>query len=173
MHIATTPRLALRHFEATNTDRDFIFELLNSPSWLQFIGNRAVETPAKAGIYLQTNLIDSYTTKGFGLYAVVHQSEKKLIGMAGFVKREALPSVDVGFAFLAAYEGKGYALEATQAALHYGKTTLGLEKIYAVINHDNQKSINLITKVGFVPSSSIQIIVGEVPVLVFENDAHN
>ena len=45
-YILETERLRLREF--TLNDAAFIIELLNSPGWLQFIGDRNVKTEEQA-----------------------------------------------------------------------------------------------------------------------------
>lgn len=145
MLIFSTQRLLIRHFELT--DAAFIFELLNSPAWLQFIGNRNIDSIATAENYLQKRLIANYQ-QGFGMYAVETKAEQIPIGMCGFIKREELPQPDIGFAFLPAYEGKGYAFEAADSTLTYGKTMLGIATIFAVISNGNEKSIKLTEKLG-------------------------
>lgn len=140
-----TQRLSIRHFELT--DASFIFELLNSPAWLQFIGNRNIDSIAAAENHLQKRLIANYQ-QGFGMYAVETKDTQTLIGMCGFIKREELPMPDIGFAFLPAYEGRGYAFEAAHAMLDYGKTKLGIQTVFAVISQGNEKSIKLTEKLG-------------------------
>jgi RimJ/RimL family protein N-acetyltransferase len=145
MLIFETQSLFVRHFELA--DAAFIFNLLNSPAWLQFIGNRNIDSIATAENYIQKRLIANYQ-QGFGMYAVEIKAEQIPIGMCGFIKREELPQPDIGFAFLPQYEGKGYAFEAAHATLVYGKTKLDLQTVFAVINNDNEKSIKLTEKLG-------------------------
>ena len=58
MKIIETTRLVLREF--TTDDAEFILELLNSPGWLQFIGDRGVRTTDDARNYISGKLIESY-----------------------------------------------------------------------------------------------------------------
>ena len=62
--ILATERLKLREF--TNTDTDFIIALLNSPGWLQFIGDRNVRTKEEAVAYLEKGPIKSIKRMGLG-----------------------------------------------------------------------------------------------------------
>jgi len=50
-YILETERLRLRQF--TRDDTKFILELLNSPEWIEFIGDRNVKTETQATEYLQ------------------------------------------------------------------------------------------------------------------------
>lgn len=167
MTIITTSRLTLRLF--TLKDTDFLIALLNTPSWLSFIGNRHVYTEEDAIAYLQNRLIKGYET-GFGFYLVALKDTLQPIGMCGFVKRAELEHVDIGFAFLPEYEGKGYAFEAASATLLYGKDMLGLKKVVAIISKDNQRSIKLTEKLGFYFEKIVLMPGEKEEIMMFSND---
>ena len=127
MKVVETDRLILREFSLN--DAPFILELVNDPSWLQFIGDRDVHTMAEARLYLQTGPLDSYQRFGFGLYLIRQKIEETPIGMCGFVKRPSLPAVDIGYALLPQFTGQGFAFEAATAVMAHGKTALGLKRL--------------------------------------------
>ncbi len=56
--ILKTERLTLRKF--TLQDAGFMLELLNSPLWIKFIGDRNVKTLEGAEIYLQNGILKNY-----------------------------------------------------------------------------------------------------------------
>jgi len=58
-YILETKRLRLREF--TPDDSNFIIELLNSPEWIEFIGDKNVRTETQAIEYLQNGPLKSYT----------------------------------------------------------------------------------------------------------------
>ncbi len=70
------------------------------------------------------------------------------IGLCGFVKRDWLPDVDIGFAFLPQYRSRGYAFESASAIRAYGRDVLGLKRIVAIVSPDNAESIRLLEKIG-------------------------
>jgi len=142
-----TERLLVRGFD-TN-DAEFILELLNQPSFIQFIGDKGVRSVDDAMNYITTGPIESYQRHGFGLYLVELKDRKVPIGMCGVLKRESLPDPDLGFAFLPEYWGKGYAFEAASAALDQARDFFKLERILAITNPDNDASIKLLAKLGF------------------------
>lgn len=146
MLICETPRLIVRRF--TLLDAPFIIDLLNSPTWLKYLGDRNIKTLEDARTYLSQGPIASYDTHGFGLYLVALKGTETPIGMSGLIKRDGLANVDVGFALLPAYTGQGYAFEATKAVMDYGYNTLQLPHIVAVARHDNNQSITLLEKLG-------------------------
>jgi len=142
-----TERLLVRGFD-TN-DAEFILELLNQPSFIQFIGDKGVRSVDDARNYITTGPIESYRRHGFGLYLVELKDRKVPIGMCGVLKRESLPDPDLGFAFLPEYWGKGYAFEAASAALDQARDFFKLARILAITNPDNDASIKLLAKLGF------------------------
>jgi RimJ/RimL family protein N-acetyltransferase len=69
--------------------------------------------------------------------------------MCGLLKRETLDDVDLGFAFLPAYWGKGYAREAATATLAHARDEIGLRRVVAITSVDNEASIGLLARLGF------------------------
>src|SRR5438552_16527336 len=99
-----TSRLTIRKF--TPDDAEFVFALLNSPGWLQFIGNRDIDSIETAKAYIQDKIIANYI-EGMGAYACILKESGQPVGLVSFYKRDFLDYPDVGFAFLPEYEGKG------------------------------------------------------------------
>lgn len=141
-----TRRLRLREFQLD--DDRFIVELLNDADWRRFIGDRGVRDEAGAREYLEKGPLASYAAHGFGLWCVESRSSDERMGMCGLLRRDSLPDVDVGFAFLPRFRGLGYAREAAAAALAYGFDALGLERIVAVTSLDNLGSRRLLEGLG-------------------------
>ncbi|WP_243522208.1 GNAT family N-acetyltransferase [Bacillus pseudomycoides] len=146
MNILETERLTLRL--QTTDDAAFILELLNDPSWLQFIGDRGVRTIEDARAYILNGPIRMYEQFGFCLFLVERKEDHVPIGICGLVKRDSLEDVDIGFAFLPKYWAKGYAYEAASAVMAYGIDQLGLNRIVAITTQDNHASAKLLQKVG-------------------------
>ena len=146
--VLQTQRLILRKLNLNDTA--FIIELVNSPGWLQYIGYRNIHTTEDAIRYLEDGPLKSYEQNGFGLLLIQLKTTKAPIGMCGLLKRDALPLPDLGYALLPAYEGKGYITEATSAYLAYVEQQLQIEKLMAITNLDNAKSIRVLEKLNFV-----------------------
>jgi [ribosomal protein S5]-alanine N-acetyltransferase len=150
MQILETERLILREFNLE--DAAFILELLNTPTWLKFIGDRKVHSIDDAKNYLLNGSMKSYTENGFGFYAVVEKTEtsdrtNQTIGMCGLIKRDTLPDIDIGFAFLPNLISKGFGYEIASATLDYALNILKINRIIAIVNPENKKSIGLIKKI--------------------------
>lgn len=160
--ILQTPRLLLRQLSVG--DSGFIIELLNSPGWLKFIGDRNVRTEEQALAYLENGPFKSYQENGFGLWLVELKQTNQPIGMCGLLKRDYLKHPDIGFAFLPAFMNSGYAYEIAQATLAYANNELNLPIINAIVLADNVRSIRLIEKIGLrfvetlVPPSSDEVL---------------
>jgi RimJ/RimL family protein N-acetyltransferase len=144
--VLETERLMLRRFDLG--DAEFILGLLNEPSFLRYIGDKGVRTIEGARAYLQEGPIASYARFGFGLYLTLQKSDRTPIGMCGLLKRDALPDVDIGFAFLPRFWRRGFGLESARAVVEYGRTNLGLSRLLAVTSVDNHDSIRLLERLG-------------------------
>lgn len=155
MQVLETDRLIIRWL--TVEDAAFILELVNDPSWLRFIGDRGVRTLEDARNYILKGPAEMYGRLGFGLYLVELKDEGVPIGTCGLIKRDSLKDVDIGFAFLPSFRGQGYAYEAASAVLAYGKNTLGLKRIVAIVSPGNERSIKLLEKLGLQFEQRLQL----------------
>jgi [ribosomal protein S5]-alanine N-acetyltransferase len=144
--VLTTRRLSLRRL--STADAEFILELVNDPAFLRFIGDKAVRSTDDARQYILAGPVASYERNGFGLWLVELNDSGQPVGMCGLLKRDTLPDVDIGFAFLPAFRSQGYAFEAASAVLDYGRSEFGLKRIVAITNPDNAGSIRVLEKIG-------------------------
>ncbi|MFP3393197.1 GNAT family N-acetyltransferase [Brevibacillus sp. SIMBA_040] len=155
MKVIETDRLVLRW--QTLEDAPFILTLVNDPSWLQFIGDRGVHTEEDARRYIENSAIAYYLRDGFGFYLTELKEGNVPIGICGMIKRDTLEDVDIGFAFLPDYRGKGYAYEAASAVLDYARDVVGLKRIVAITDQDNHASGRLLEKIGLHEEGTIQL----------------
>lgn len=147
MKIIETDRLILR--ELISDDAEFILALLNTPKFIQYIGDRGVRSVEQAGEFIKNRYRQSYRDHGYGLYAVELKTDNTPIGMCGFVRRDTLPGPDLGFAFLPEHECKGHGFESAIAMLQYGREKLGFTAVLAITSQDNEASGKLLEKLGF------------------------
>lgn len=144
MKIAETARLILR--TATHDDAPFYLALVNDPGFITHIADRNIRTVDAARQALVEGPIAMQQARGHAMY-IVALKDGTPVGMSGLIKRDALPEVDIGYAFLAAYRGHGYALEAARAVLQHARA-LGFERIMAITSPHNIASIRLLEKCG-------------------------
>lgn len=137
-----TRRLLLR--EANLEDDAFIYELLNSPTWIQHIGNRNIKNLEDARQYINNALINSYRKNGFGMYIMAKNDMAIPIGLCGFLKREELEHVDIGFAIMPAFAGKGFTYEAAERIISESDFPV----VYGITYEGNIGSRRLLEKLG-------------------------
>lgn len=172
--ILETERLRLRLLE--EGDADFYLRLVTQPSWLRFIGNRGIETTEHARQAIVQGPLAMHAKHGFCLYMVEARNMNdpdgpgEPLGICGLIKRDTLPDVDIGFAFLEAHCGKGYAWESASAVLEHGRTALGLHRIVAIVSPENAISINLIRKLGLRLEQQIRLTPDANPVDLYGID---
>ena len=169
--VLETRRLRLREIDAG--DAAFILELVNDPDWLRFIGDRGVRTLEDARGYIDRGPRSLYQKLGFGLWLVALKDGDVPIGMCGLIKRDTLDDVDLGYAFLPAFRGQGYARESAEAARDYAFEVLGLDRLVAITDPANDPSGKLLERLGFRFEDTIPYgTEGEVSRLYGLNAAH-
>ncbi len=166
-YLQETERLRLR--ELSSEDAVFIVELLNTPGWLKYIGERNVKSEEQAKCYLFNGPIKSYRENGFGLWLVELKETQKPIGMCGILRRDYLEHPDIGFAFLPDFNGKGFAFEAAQSSLFYAKWILQHNTICAITLPGNEHSIKLLMKLGLSYIQPIHLPLTGEEVLLYRN----
>lgn len=141
-HNLITERLFLN--SVTSSDAAFILELVNTPGWLKFIGDRQVHTLEAAEAYVQKMM----STPAANSWVVRLKTEKTPIGVISFLQRDYLEHRDIGFAFLPGFGKQGYAFEAASAVLNSLMEEGSYPCIYATTLPDNVNSIQLLEKLG-------------------------
>lgn len=141
-----TERLILQ--PTSLADAAFIQELLNSPKWLQYIGDRNVKTIEDAQHYVRTKILPQFKRLGYGTYTLIRKADNNKIGTCGLFDRDGLEGIDIGFALLPGYEGKGYAFEAALKLKNVAYSEFGITSIDAITTKDNLASQKLLEKLG-------------------------
>jgi RimJ/RimL family protein N-acetyltransferase len=124
-------------------DAEFVKELVNTPGWLKFIGDRKVHNLEDAHAYIQKIM----NSPNINYWVVRLKDEGTCIGIVTFIKREYLDHHDIGFAFLPPYFKKGYAYEAAHAILEDAILD-NHPKIVATTIKGNENSVKLLAKLG-------------------------
>lgn len=128
----------------TLDDAPFILELLNTPGWLKFIGDRNVKTIEDANDYI----LKLTAVPGTNYFLVKLRDQQIPLGVITVMKRDYLDHHDIGFAFHPGHAGKGYAFEAAKSVLDQLKTDSSHTHIQATVLKVNTKSIQLLEKLG-------------------------
>jgi RimJ/RimL family protein N-acetyltransferase len=147
----TSSRLSLEPLSFN--DSSFIIDLVNTPGWIEFIGDSNIHSEADAAIYIHKIKTNPNVT-----YWVARVLETEVpIGVITFIKRDYLPQPDIGFAFLPDYSGKGYAMEATRSVMNFIAADYDEPEMLASTIPSNHKSVSLLRKLGFIFHKEINV----------------
>jgi RimJ/RimL family protein N-acetyltransferase len=145
MNILETERLRLR--VVSPHDAAFYLELVNDPAFIEHIGDRGIRTLEQAERAIMEGPAAMQEERGHSLYVVELKDGRIPVGMCGLIKRDTLDDIDVGYAFLPAWRGQGFAYESARAVLQYAPT-LGIRRVVAITRPENLASNQLLQKLG-------------------------
>jgi RimJ/RimL family protein N-acetyltransferase len=168
LSVIETERLNLR--EVDEGDAAFILELLNDTDFVRYVADRGVRTLEDARRYVSEKFVEGYRRNGYGFWLVEPKESKTPAGICGLVKRDGLPDVDVGYAFLPPFRSKGYAYESAAAVLAYARDVVGLKRLLAITDPDNAASIRVLEKLGMRFERMVSLSPGEPEVRLFSAD---
>jgi RimJ/RimL family protein N-acetyltransferase len=147
----TTERLVLRPFVHEDLADLAVVHAEESFWWYPLRGGMSMEQTA--GFLVRT--IERYESDGFGIEALIDRPSGALIGWAGLAVPhflpEVLPAVEVGWRLSGPFRGRGLATEAGQAALRWGFTEGGLERVVSIYEPENVASGKVMEHLGLVP----------------------
>lgn len=146
-HLLETERLAVRRMN--EDDAPFYLAMLSDPDFKQHIADRGVRSVEGALANMRDRVFASYDAHGFGMWLVCRRDSGEALGMAGLVKREFLPEVDLGYAFLPAGRGAGFATEVCRGIMDYAASAFGLSRLAAIVSPQNAASIRVLQRLGF------------------------
>lgn len=139
-----TNRLFLRRM--TNADVEYVYAMRSDRDVMHFI--REVET-SRGATESWIDLISSrWEMERIGFCAVIEKSSKRFAGWCGLWRLKETGEIEVGYALLKEFWGRGFAVEASEAFLDYGFEELKVEKIVAVTDPANKNSRRVMEKLG-------------------------
>ena len=141
----------------TLDDAPFYLEMLNDPDFVRFIGDRGVRSLEAARAAIHDRVISRYEVDGFNMFLVEAREHNNAVGMAGLIKRDFLPLVDVGYSFLPEARGQGFATEAASACVTLARNSFGCSQLAAITNPDNAASERVLYKLGFRLAGTVSI----------------
>jgi len=141
-----TPRLIIK--PCCEEDARFIFKLMNTEKWFQYIGDRDVKSVEEAQAYIRTKMYPQLKRLGYGNYTVIRKADEAKMGTVGMYDREGLEGLDIGFAFLPEFEAQGYAFEASEKLKNICFDNFGITEIGAITRKDNLRSQRLLERLG-------------------------
>ena len=144
--IITTDRLLLRRF--TNDDLEHIYQLDNDPEVMRY-NNGGISTPLDiiATEILPTMLPTDTEQPYLGFWAVEDLSDNMFIGWVS-LRRDSTTSATIGYRFVKASWGQGFATEAMGRIVSMAFENTKLISIEATTYEDNLASIRVMEKLG-------------------------
>jgi RimJ/RimL family protein N-acetyltransferase len=140
-----TSRLRLRMFRPS--DLDALASITGDAEVMKYLGTSGPRSREKT-----KNTIDAilrhWDEHGFGIWALDHRADGRLIGWCGLQMLEKTPEVEVAYLLARAYWNQGLATEAAKASIEYGLNELKLERIVAIARPENVGSYRVMEKVG-------------------------
>ena len=160
--VIETPRLILRHF--TLKDADNLAVIYADPITMKFLRRTRTYPETLDNLNL---IFESYKQYGFGLWAVIHKNDNKLIGRCGLIaqKIEGISEVEIAYMIARKYWRQGIGTEAASAIRDYGFQSLGYQRLISLIDIDNIASQKTALKTGM--SYEREIIFDDKPILVY------
>lgn len=152
--ITETPRLRIR--EITVEDVPQLYELYRDASVTQFMEPLFAE-PEQEIIYTREYIKNIYGFYGYGMWVLESKDSRQVIGRAGLEYKEGFEGLELGFMLGVAYQHQGYAYEACSAILAYGIEELDQREYCSFINENNEASIHLCERLGFVPQDRVRL----------------
>ena len=144
--ILETKRLLIR--ETTVEDVDCFYEIYKDPSMTKYMEG-LFANPEDEKRYMRDYIKNVYALMGFGVWTVILKETGEVIGRAGFSIRSGFDKPELGFLIGVKHQGQGYAQEALQAILTYGREILGFETVQALVKEGNEESVHILKKLGF------------------------
>ena len=145
----TTPRLVLRPFVPNDLEELAVLHAEESFWWYPLRG--AMSKQDTAG-FLE-RVMARYDSDGFGIEALLDRASGAMIGWAGLAVPhflpQILPAVEVGWRLAGPWRGRGLATEAGAAAVEFGFTTGGLDRIVSIYEPENVASGRVMERLGF------------------------
>ena len=138
-----TPRLYLRQF--TPDDLDDLYRIYSEPEIMKYLTGVKTREATEIAIY---TMLKRWEENNFGMWAVVHKIDRKMIGRCGLGFLDKTPEVELGYALDKVYWNQGLATEASFASLNYGFEILQLDRIVGIARPENIASQRVIQKVG-------------------------
>ena len=130
-------------------DAELIYQLMNTPKFIKYVGDRQLYSVEDAEKYIQHKMLPQLHSLGYSNYSLIIKKNGAKIGICGLYDREGLDGIDIGFGILPKYEGLGYAYESSSRLIKAGFEELEIHKIKAITNKENISSRNLLLKLGF------------------------
>jgi len=153
-----TERLRLRTWRNDHLDSYAAF--CDDPEVMRYIGSGVTQTRSEAWRSM-ASFLGHWQLRGYGMWAIEKKDTGELVGRAGFIEPEGWPGFELGWLLGRPHWGHGYAREAAQAAMRFGRDMLGRDSAISLIRPANARSIKLALALGYSLADEIEFLGGK------------
>jgi RimJ/RimL family protein N-acetyltransferase len=100
--------------------------------------------------------LGQWALRGYGLFAV--EFDGRLAGRVGVLHPAEWPEPELAWGIAPDLWGRGFAVEATKAALDWSFRTRGFSTLASFILDGNIRSVRVAEKLGAVPTGPIEVL---------------
>jgi RimJ/RimL family protein N-acetyltransferase len=145
-----TDRLVMR--ELVESDVEHMFRLDSDPRVHEYLGKNPVAR-IEQSVAIVARVREQYRLYGIGRWATIEKATGDFIGWSGLrLVPETINGrtdfIDLGYRFMPAYWGKGYASETAIASVRYGFDVMNLDLICGHADRNNLGSRRVLEKAG-------------------------
>lgn len=154
--VIETRRCILR--EITLRDLDVLYEIYQGESITKYMEG-LYEDRKKEEEYTKAYIQNMYGFYGYGMWIAEEKSTGKVIGRAGLdhLQLQGEIILELGYVIAEEFQNQGYATELCREILNYAKEVSGFSAIYCLIQKENEISIHLAEKLGFIWQEEIKM----------------
>lgn len=161
-----TGRLILQ--ACTESDAELVLDLLNSPLFIRFVGDRNVRNLEAAKDYIKERMLPQMSRLGFGNYVMIRKSDNVKLGTCGLFDRPGLEGIDIGFGLLESFHGKGYGYEASVCIRNAAFELFGIKLLRGITVKENKASRGLLEKLGMIYTQDVRLPGDSVDLMLYE-----
>ncbi len=143
--VIETERLFLR--EWLPEDFHHFKPIATNPKVMKYIGTGELWSDERIKRFIDNN-IALHKKFGFCLWALIYKETQNLIGICGLSVLNQPDEIEIGWWLAPEYWGKGLATKVAQAVMSYGFEHLNLQRIVSIAQPSNQRSIQVMEKLG-------------------------
>jgi len=143
-----TERLILR--QALNTDlHDWANQVFAVPDVIRYMPKRNM-TPLERAERAFNNYNRLWEERGIGGWIITDKQDGKFIGSIEIEYLDDTDEYELGYCLSKDYWGKGFATEASRAAVRFGFESVKLDRIIAVVVPENTASWRVLEHIGMI-----------------------
>lgn len=163
--IGETSRLYLREF--LQEDGIHLYEMNTDPEVIKYTGDAPFASREAAVDFLGN--YREYQLNGVGRWAVIRKQDNAFLGWCGLKFHPDKGITELGYRLYREVWNKGYATEASEAALEYGFNVKKLMVVQAHVHPDNTASQRVLEKLGMVYEKDSDYVGMPVKIYKLEN----